>query len=574
MGTVRKREGVIPISRPSAGLYKMLVKWVAISSIIGLLTGLLVAFLEFSVLDISELALRRIAEARCIWLIPIVPFVGISLTGVIRDRVMKLPQLHGTEEVLDSYHYKDGEIVLRDAFTKTIGAVLTVGSGGSAGLEGPSIHIGGAVGAAIRRLLSKLGVKEDGRILLLTGAASGMSAIFKAPLTGLMFALEVPYKDDMAHQAVIPALISSVVSYLTLVSILGTKPIFRAFEPFGEVTPYILGIGLLEGILMGLSSMVFVKLISAVEGLLDDKSYTFRGLIGGISVGLLAIGTLFTFGTLYPFGLSYDLVKLSFKGEEVTFFLSMAILKMVATALTLGSAGIGGVFIPSIVIGASLGSAMSYVDPSMTSLFVALGMSSFLAGAFKTPLAAVAFVAETTGSEAYVIPCLIASAVAYIISGKYSLPKNQKVVETATIEELERVEVKEIMAPPPPVLRDDLTIKEFFNRYFLKYRDRFVFPIETKDGRVVGVVVLGDVNDVPTSEWDRIKLIDVARKVNFARPDDSLMTALDKMYESGVSCLPVMDPKKGSIVGTLSADAIIMLVEQKRKLKKAFLFIR
>lgn len=565
---------MIPKSRPSTNLYKMLVKWITISSVIGFLTGILVALLELSVLDVSELALRRIAETGYIWLIPVVPLVGISLTGVLRDKLTNLPHLHGTEEVLDSYHYRDGEMTLRDAFSKTIGAVLTVGSGGSAGLEGPSIHIGGAVGVAIRRVMSKLGIEEDGRILLLTGAASGMSAIFKAPLTGLMFALEVPYKDDMAHQAVIPALISSVVSYLTLVSILGAEPIFRAFKPFGEVTPYVLGIGLLEGLIMGLSSVAFVKLVSTVEKLLEDRSYTIRGLVGGVSVGLLAIGTLFTFRILYPFGLSYDLVRLSFKGGETVFFLSMAVLKMVATALTLGSAGIGGMFIPSIVIGASLGSAMSYMDPNITSLFVALGMSSFLAGAFKTPLASVAFVAETTGSEAYIIPCLVASAMAYIISGRYSLAKNQKVVETATIEELERVKVKEIMSSPPPVIRDDLTIKEFFNKYFLRYRDRFTFPVKAKDGRIVGVVTLKDVNNVPASEWDRIKLIDITRKVDFLRPNESLMTALEKMYEFGVLCLPVIDPKEGKIVGMLSADTIIMFMEQKRKLKKAALFAK
>ncbi len=565
---------MVRVSRPSTGLYKTLVKWVTVSSIVGFLTGLLVSLLEISVLDASELMLRRIAESGYLWLIPVVPFVGISLTGILRDKLTKLPHFHGTEEVLEAYHYRDGEMVLRDAPVKTLGAVLTVGSGGSAGLEGPSIHIGGAVGAAVKRLMDRLGIEEDGRILLLTGAASGMSAIFKAPLTGLMFALEVPYKDDMAHQAVVPALISSVVSYLTLISILGAEPIFKAFKPFGEVDLYILSIGLLEGLVMGIFSVIFVRAVSLVEKILEGRSYTLRGIVGGAAVGLLATATLLTTKTLYPFGLSYDLVRLSFKGGDTTFFFGMAVLKMVATALTIGSAGIGGVFIPSIVIGASLGSAMSSMDPNFTSLFVALGMSSFLAAAFKTPLTAVSFVAETTGSEAYVIPGLVASAVAYIISGKYSLPKNQKIVETTRIEELERVKVRELMVSPPPVLRDDLTVKEFFNKYFLKYRDHFVFPVKAKDGRIVGIVALRDVNNVPTSEWDRVKLIDIVRKVDFLKPDDNLMTALDKMYEFGVCCLTVIDPKKGRVVGILSADAIVMFLEQKRKLKKAALFLR
>ncbi len=562
------------VRKPSSGLYKLLVKWVTISTIIGAITGALVALLELSVLDVSEFALRRVAESGYLWLVPIVPFIGLTVTGILRDKCTKIPSLHGTEEVLDAYHYRDGDLVLRDSIPKTIGSILTIGSGGSAGLEGPSIHIGGAVGAGIRRLLKRIGIEEDGRILLLTGAASGIGAIFKAPLTGLMFSLEVPYKDDMAHQAVIPALISSVVSYLTLISIVGPEPIFKHFKPFGEVNLYVLSMGLIEGLAIGAASVLFVKLVHVVESIVEDRSFTIRGIVGGASLGILAILTLFSTGTLYPFGLSYDLVKLSFKGGNSAFFLGMAILKMIATAITLGTAGIGGVFIPSIVIGSSLGSSFSIVNPKDTSLFVAIGMSAFLSAAFKTPLTAVTFAAETTGSEAYIIPGLVASAMAYIISGKYSLPKNQKIVETTKIEELERTKVKELMTSPPPALMCDMTVKDFFNKVFLKHREYFIFPVKSREGKFVGVVALRDVNRLSPSEWDKTKLIDIIRKVDFLKPNDNLMTALDKMYEFGVLCIPVMDPKTGEIIGMISADSIAMFLEQKRKLKRAALFFR
>ncbi len=560
--------------KPPSGLYKLLVKWVTISTLIGIITGALVSLLELSVLDVSEFALRRVAESGYFWLVPIVPLIGLMITGILRDKCTKIPSLHGTEEVLDAYHYRDGDLVLRDSIPKTIGSVLTIGSGGSAGLEGPSIHIGGAVGVGIRRLLKRLGIEEDGRVLLLTGAASGIGAIFKAPLTGLMFSLEVPYKDDMAHQAVIPALISSVVSYLTLVSIVGPEPIFKHFKPFGEVNLYILSIGLVEGLVIGAASVLFVKLVHIVERILESKSFTVRGIIGGISLGALAIPTFFSTGTLYPFGLSYDLVRLSFKGGNSAFFLGMAILKMIATAITLGTAGIGGVFIPSIVIGSSLGSSFSIINPKDTSLFVAIGMSAFLSAAFKTPLTAVTFAAETTGSEAYIIPGLVASAVAYIISGKHSLPKNQKIVETTKIEELEGTKVKELMTLPPPALICDTTVKEFFNKVFLKHREYFIFPVKSRKGKFVGVVALRDINKLPPSKWDKVKLIDIVREVEFLKPDDNLMTALDKMYEFRVLCMPVMDPKTRKVIGMISADSIAMLLEQKRKLKRAALFFR
>ncbi len=560
--------------KSSSGLYKLLIKWVVLSTLIGIITGVLVSLLELSVLDISEFALRRVAERGYLWLVPIAPLIGLTVTGILRDKCTKMPSLHGTEEVLDAYHYRGGDLILRDLIPKTIGSILTIGSGGSAGLEGPSIHIGGAVGAGIRRLLKRVGIEEDGRILLLTGAASGIGAIFKAPLTGLMFSLEVPYKDDMAHQAVIPALISSVVSYLTLVSIVGPEPIFRHFKPFGEVDLYVLSMGLIEGLVIGAASVLFVKLVHIIERIVEGKSFTLRGIVGGASLGALAILTLFSTGTLYPFGLSYDLVKLSFKGGNSAFFLGMAVLKMIATAITLGTAGIGGVFIPSIVIGSSLGSSLSIINPRDTSLFVAIGMSAFLSAAFKTPLTAVTFTAETTGSEAYIIPGLVASAIAYIISGKYSLPKNQKVVETTKIEELGRTKVKELMRSSPPSLICDMTVKDFFNKVFLKHREHCIFPVKSREGKFVGVVALRDVNKLPTSEWDKTKIVDIVRKVDPLRPDDNLMTALDKMYEFGVLCIPVMDPKTREVIGVISADSIAMYLEQKRKLKRSALFFR
>ncbi|MCD6348252.1 MAG: chloride channel protein, partial [Candidatus Korarchaeota archaeon] len=147
------------IKRPSAGLYKMLIKWVTVSTVIGAITGILVSLLELSVLDASELMLRNIAESGYIWLVPIMPFLGLTVTGVLRDRLTKLPHFHGTEEVLEAYHYRDGDLILKDVPIKTIGSVLSIGSGVSAGLEGPSIHIGGAVGVLMKRFLDRLGIE-------------------------------------------------------------------------------------------------------------------------------------------------------------------------------------------------------------------------------------------------------------------------------------------------------------------------------------------------------------------------------------------------------------------------------
>ncbi len=552
--------------------HAMLVKWVTVSAAIGVITGLSVSFLELAVLDTFDLMLSFFKLHPFLMLI--IPTASLGFVGLLRDKLTERPSLHGTEEVLDAYHYQEGELSLRDVPVKIAGSILTIGSGGSAGLEGPSIHIGGAVGYAVKKVMDRLNMDGNARLLLLTGAASGIGAIFKAPLTGLMFALEVPYKDDMAHQAVVPALISSVVSYITLITILGAEPIFKHFKTYKELDLLLIGQSLLEGVIIGVMAFLFVKLTSLIESLMEGRSYWLRGLLGGLSVGALGLLSLYAYGGVYPLGLSYDVVGMSFEGGDPYFFLGLAFLKMLTTAFTLGSAGIGGVFIPSIVIGSALGSAFSSINPEGRSLFVAIGMSSFLSAAFKTPLASVTFVAETTGSEAYIIPGLIASAVSYIVTGKYSLPKNQRFVEVTTLEELGRILVGRIMTPPPPVVDADITLKEFMRRYFLKEHKYSTFPVRASNGKLIGVITVNDVDSVPTEEWDRRRVVEVLRKVEFLRPNESVLSALDKFYEYGIHCLPVVDPVTGEVVGTLSTDDVVRYLEHRRMLKKTTLFFR
>ncbi len=148
-------------------------------------------------------------------------------TGLIMQYGTPDPDEHSTEEIIRSYHEHQGDIDVRSFWWKILAAVTTVGSGGSAALEGPSIYGGGAIGSWLWIKLRRFGLEpRDRRIMLISGAAAGMAAVFRAPLTGLVFALEMPYKDDLAHEAVLPSLIASVVSYATLVAFVGSEPLF------------------------------------------------------------------------------------------------------------------------------------------------------------------------------------------------------------------------------------------------------------------------------------------------------------------------------------------------------------
>src|SRR6185312_17256158 len=168
------------------------------------------------------------------------------------------PDEHSTEEVIRSYHEHQGNIDVRSSLAKIVAAIMSVGFGGSAALEGPGIYGGAAIGSWLWTRLRRLDLNvRDRRIMLICGAAAGMSAVFRAPLTGIVFALEMPYKDDLAHEALVPSLIASVVSYVTLSSFLGGAPLFD-FAYSATFTGRDLYWCALLGLIVGLIAMAFV----------------------------------------------------------------------------------------------------------------------------------------------------------------------------------------------------------------------------------------------------------------------------------------------------------------------------
>ncbi len=201
-------------------------KWLLVAPIIGILTGLIITGIAVLVLDVIWAALLPYYLNHH-WAIVVGLVAGFFVTGLIMQFCTPDPDEHSTEEIVRSYHEHQGDIDIGPFWWKLLAAVTTVGSGGSAALEGPSIYSGGAIGSWLWTRLRRFGLEpRDRRIMLISGAAAGMSAVFRAPLTGIVFALEMPYKDDLAHEALLPSLIASVVAYATLVSIVGAQPLF------------------------------------------------------------------------------------------------------------------------------------------------------------------------------------------------------------------------------------------------------------------------------------------------------------------------------------------------------------
>lgn len=412
-------------------------KWLIIAPLIGLTTGLVIT-------AVAVIILNRVWPPVLAFYLghhwAIVPglTLGCAATGAIMQYFTRDPNEHSTEEIIRSYHEHEGAIDLRSFVPKIAAAITTVGCGGSAALEGPSIYGGGAIGSGWWRVLRPLRrlrlTPRDRRIMLISGAAAGMSAVFRAPLTGIVFALEMPYKDDLAHEALVPSLIASVISYLTLGSFLGSTPLFD-FASNATFARGDLYWSALLGLLIGLAAMAFVITFRRLRQFVVrwQQPHWLKLALGGLLTGLCGWAFVALYpGNLIPIGPNYEAVgQILSQHHSSAELVIFGLLKLAATAFTLGAGGVSAMFVPLFLTGGGLGVAFAQtvVHSPALDLYAAVGMASFIAAAYKTPLAAVVFVAEATGGHAFLIPALVGAAVAYAASGDASASGDQRLHE-------------------------------------------------------------------------------------------------------------------------------------------------
>lgn len=489
-----------------------LQKWLIVAPIIGVSTGLVIT-------AITEIILRKLwppvlqVYLHHHWVIVPGLVLGFGLTGLIMQFLTADPDDHSTEEVIRSYHEHQGDIDMRAFFPKLIAAITTVGFGGSAALEGPSIYGGGAIGSWLWTKLRRIQLDDrDRRIMLICGAAAGMSAVFRAPFTGIVFALEMPYLDDLAHEALVPSLIASVVAYVTLSLFLGAAPLFN----FAGATSYHrqdLYWSALLGAIIGLIAMAFVVTFRRSRSFFVKCPipHWAKLTIGGLLTGLC--GLLFVHiypGSLVPLGPNYEAVgNILGKHHATGELLSFGGLKLAATISTLASGGVSAMFVPLFLTGEALGTAFaqSIVHSSVIGLYAAVGMASFISAGYKTPLAAVVFVAEATGAHAFIVPALIGAAVAYAVSGDASASADQRLHEGIKLQELIEAHVSEVMQQRVISAQASLTLHEFVS--MLSPHSHYeAFPV-VEGNKLLGAVTLSTIIRVPPDEWSATTIRDV-----------------------------------------------------------------
>ncbi len=396
---------------------------VLLAAVTGAITGLGVRFFEFVV---SEVAFESVLHGP-LWFAAIAPGLGLVASALILRFVGNGATPATTDEYLRAFHDPEYPLRPRAFFGRIAAAFVTLGTGGAMGLEGPSMYGGSAMGAFIQRRLPAAFRGADYRTLLVAGAAAGVAAIFKAPATGAIFALEVPFRDQMARRMLLPALVASASGYLVFVAFSSTKPIFTfesdravAFQYKDLAGAVLIGIG------CALGARAFSKLIRMA------KAFTLRPIVsrlmmtGAMLTGLFVLTRVLT-GESLTLGSGYEVF--GWLGEEHSVWLLLAIffIRCIATATTLAGGGVGGVFIPLVVGGAIVGRGVGdLVNPLDPTLYVLLGVAAFLGAGYRVPLAAVMFVAETTGQPGFIVPALFAAVAAELVMGDQSITAFQR----------------------------------------------------------------------------------------------------------------------------------------------------
>ena len=527
---------------------------VVLAAVIGAAAGVGVAAFDRLTL---EVLFHNIADAPT-WLIAIGPAVGLGLAALTLRHLGRGASPSTTDEYIKAVPDHEVPFDLRAAPARIIASITTLGLGGAMGYEGPSIFIGTTVGAgAFERVRGWLrGV--DRRAALVAGAAAGVAAIFKAPATGAVFALEVPYQEDLARHSLLPALVGAASGYTTYVAINGTEPLIPvAGNPPIDLRD--LGYAALIGITCGIGARVFALVIKGAKALAERLGAVTRVATGGAVLGALAVISMEAFdaGPL-ALGPGYSSVEFALDPSRgLWIVVALATIRAAATAATVAGGGAGGLFVPLVVQGALTGRVLAGVfDADNHSLFVVLGIAAFLGAGYRVPLAAVMFVAEATGRPGFVVPGLIAATIAQIVMGKASVSSYQRRMRVGFLEERADLPIAEVLSTDPAVARPDDTVALFFAEHVSLARRRAV-PLVDDDGVFLGLVTLDDVLALDHETWADTQLSEVSRHdVPRGSPGWNLGQALRAMVDGDVDHLPIVDDS-GHLRGMVTSDAIL-----------------
>ncbi|MFH1523621.1 MAG: chloride channel protein [Chloroflexota bacterium] len=501
------------------------------------------------------------------WLLILAPLVGGLIAGPVIFYFAKEAKGHGVPEVMQAIALRGGRIRPRVVVAKVIASALCIGSGGSAGREGPIVQVGAALGSTLGQWLHLSEARL--RNLVACGAAAGIAATFNAPIAGVVFAMEIILGE--LHLGDLGNVVISAVTASTLARIfLGDHPAF-VIPDYSVKTPWEIFLYAFLGILAALVAVGFIRMLYWFEDHFDDWHFpdALKPAIGGLLLGGLAVlgaivtqqphGLSSTGGLPAIFGAGFSTIEGALTGTlPIGLLLALVILKPLATSFTLGSGNSGGVFAPALFTGAALGGAfgkvVEYFAPGATAgpgAFAIVGMAAVFAGAAHAPFTAILIVFEMTNDYRLILPLMAGVIVSLILSQKlhhesiYTLKlvrRGIRLHQGRDLDVMETVRVEEVMMRKPVTVPVDLPITLLADEFLRT--GRHGFPVLDADGNLFGMVSLEDYRRAthgrPTVA-DQLRVADIAtRAVVSVFPNETVGVALRRMVPHDLSRLPVV----------------------------------
>jgi CIC family chloride channel protein len=575
------------------------------AAIVGLSAGLLGA-LFFAGLEYAQsFLLERLAgytplrahgerifgEATDLHLRPIVvmalPALGALLAGLL---CMLAPETRGGggDAMIHAFHHQGGVIRKRVIGVKALASILTLGSGGSGGREGPTMLIGGALGSTVAAWL-RVSARER-RLLMVAGVAAGMAAVFRTPLGAAILATEVLYRDDFEAEALVPAILASVIAYSVVFSIFGQSTLFARAAHYDFVPRHLPLYALLAVLIAGVAATFerALRLVQRVTARLPVAVWA-RPAIGGLALGIFTVPLIIYVGgrvgshghALGILGGGYGAAQVAITGAEwlpagwhgAAFLLFLCVAKLLATSLTIGTGGSAGDFGPSLVLGGLFGGAFGraaavlFHDPSIDpGAFALVGMGTFYGGIAHVPISSLIMVSELAGSYDLLVPLMLSVGIAFVALRHRSLYHAQVPSHVdsdahkspVALNALRALRVADVAqrTVEHTTLRLGASVDEM-SRARMEFQAQSAFPVVDPSGKVLGIVGASAIAFASTESAAAALTLaaDLMQPVPLVRATDDLRKVAELFLSSGLRQLPVLDAT-GVIEGVIDESDV------------------
>ncbi len=498
----------------------------------------------------------------------LIPALGGLVVGPIVYFLAREAKGHGVPEVMEAVTLRSGMIRKRVVLVKSLVSAICIGTGGSVGREGPIVQIGSAIGSGIGQVL-KISTERI-RTLVGCGAAAGIAATFNAPIAGSMFALEI-ILGDFGIATFTPIVISSVAATAVSRHFLGDSPAFIV-PAYELVSAWELPLYVILGLFCALVAVTFTTVLYRAEDMFDNLKIPdyLKAMLGGLMLG--------TMGLLFPhiLGVGYPAIDLSLM-QELSWWVMflLVVFKILSTSITIGSGGSGGIFAPSLFLGAMaggfFGTAVHHIFPKLTAppgAYSIVGMGAVVSGTTHGPLSAILILFEMTGDYKIILPLMIACIIGSLASGQllkdsiYILKLARRGVNIKAGKEvnvLKSISVKDVMNPEVETIPENITLRKLAEKMSKSKNNSF--PLVDEKGNLTGILSFFDYRDVVFDE--NLKDLVVAKEIATTNVvtvslDDNLYNAMEKITLKDFSILPVVSPSTPSeLLGVLTRRDII-----------------